>query len=101
MPFMDLDTNTVYIGLMVVCSNIFRWIKSVLVKTSEGIEIQHRTKRVFMKYIVRLYLPSLYAILAQTVLVLFSSKNTALSLFKQLFYGQKKISPNLGKGFYA
>lgn len=32
LPFMDLDTNTVYIGLMAVCSNIFKWIKMVLVK---------------------------------------------------------------------
>ncbi len=30
LPFMDLDTNTVYIGLMAVCSNIFEWIKQVL-----------------------------------------------------------------------
>jgi hypothetical protein len=49
---MDLDTNTVYIGLMTVCSNIFEWIKIVLAKNKmEGIEIQHRTKRVFMRYI--------------------------------------------------
>ncbi len=52
LPFMDLDTNTVYIGIMVVCSNIFEWIKHILVKNNvEGIEIQHRTKRVFMQYI--------------------------------------------------
>ena len=52
LPFMDLDTNTVYIGLMAICSNIFEWIKQVLVKNKvKGIEIQHRTKRVFMQYI--------------------------------------------------
>jgi len=52
LPFMDLDTNTVYIGLMAVCSNIFEWIKQILVKNKvEGIEIQHRTKRVFMQYV--------------------------------------------------
>lgn len=52
LPFMDLDTNTVYIGLMAVCSSIFEWIKLILVKNKvEGIEIQHRTKRVFLLYI--------------------------------------------------
>ena len=52
LPFMDLDTNTVYIGLMAVCSNIFEWIKLILVKNKvEGVEIQHRTKRIFMQYI--------------------------------------------------
>ena len=52
LPFMDLDTNSVYIGLMAVCSNIFEWIKQILVKNKvEGVEIQHRTKRVFMQYI--------------------------------------------------
>jgi hypothetical protein len=52
LPFMDLDTNTVYIALMAVCSNIFEWIKQILVKNKvEDIEIQHRTKRVFMQYI--------------------------------------------------
>ncbi|MCO5249294.1 MAG: hypothetical protein M9887_10150 [Chitinophagales bacterium] len=47
MPFtLDLDTNTVYIGLMVVCSNIFEWISLFLVKNRVGgIEIQHRAKR--------------------------------------------------------
>lgn len=52
LPFMDLDTNTVYIGLMAACSNIFEWIKVVLVNNKvEGIELQHRIKRVFMQYI--------------------------------------------------
>ena len=40
------------LGLMAVCSNIFEWIKQILVKNKvEGVEIQHRTKRVFMQYI--------------------------------------------------
>lgn len=52
LPFMDLDTNTVYMGLMAVCSNLFEWIKHILVKNKvAGIELQHRTKRVFMLYI--------------------------------------------------
>lgn len=52
LPFMDLDTNTVYMGLMSVCSNLFEWIKLILIKNKvSGIEIQHRTKRVFMQYI--------------------------------------------------
>jgi hypothetical protein len=52
LPFMDLDSNTVYIGLMSVCSNIFEWIKLILIQNKvSGIEIQHRIKRVFMQYI--------------------------------------------------
>jgi hypothetical protein len=52
LPFMDLDTNTVYIGLMAVCSTIFEWIKMVLVANKvDGVESQHRTKRIFMLYI--------------------------------------------------
>src|SRR5699024_6956267 len=73
LPFMDLDTNTVYIGLMAVCSNIFEWIKYILVKNKvEGIEIQHRTKRVFMRYICVCTKFVRYA--RQTTLILFSSK---------------------------
>lgn len=73
LPFMDLDTNTVYIGLMAVCSNIFEWIKYILVKNKvQGIEFQHRTKRVFMQYICVCAKFVRHA--RQTVLVLFSSK---------------------------
>lgn len=73
LPFMDLDTNTVYIGLMAICSNIFEWIKFILVKNRvKGIEIQHRTKRVFMQYICACAKFVRHA--RQTVLVLFSSK---------------------------
>ena len=73
LPFMDMNTNTVYIGLMAVCSNIFEWIKYVLVKNKvEGVEIQHRTKRVFMQYIC--VCAKIVRHSRQTVLVLFSSK---------------------------
>lgn len=52
LPFMDLDTNTVYMGLMAVCSTIFEWIKLILVKNKvEGIALKHRVKRVFARYI--------------------------------------------------
>jgi Transposase DDE domain group 1 len=52
LPFMDMDTNSVYIGLMLICSNLFEWIKTILVKNkAEGIEQYHRTKRVFYRYI--------------------------------------------------
>jgi hypothetical protein len=52
LPFMDLDTNTVYMGFMSVCSNLFERIKLILTKNKvAGIEIQHRTKRVFQQYI--------------------------------------------------
>lgn len=73
LPFMDLDTNTVYIGLMAVCSNIFEWIKFILVKNKvEGIEIQHRTKRVFMQYICVCSKFVRHA--RETIIVIFSTK---------------------------
>lgn len=73
LPFMDMDTNTVYMGLMAVCSNIFEWIKQVLVKNKvEGIEIQHRTKRVFMQYICVCSKFVRHA--RENILVIFSSK---------------------------
>ena len=73
LPFMDLDTNTVYIGLMAICRNIFEWIKQVLVKNKvKGIEIQHRTKRVFMQYICVCAKFVKHA--RETTLVIFSTK---------------------------
>lgn len=73
LPFMDLDTNAVYIGLMAVCSNIFEWIKRILVKNkAQGIEIPHRTKRIFMQYICVCAKFVRHA--RKTVLVLFTSK---------------------------
>lgn len=73
LPFMDLDTNTLYSGLMAVYSNIFEWIKFILVKNKvENIEIPHRTKRVFMQYICVCAKFVRHA--RKTVLVIFSSK---------------------------
>lgn len=52
LPFMDLDTNTVYMLMMAICSNLFEWIKNVLVENSTiGIKTSYRVKRVFMRYI--------------------------------------------------
>ena len=73
LPFMDLDTNTVYIGLMAVCSNIFEWIKHILVKNKvEGVELQHRTKRIFMQYICVCAKFVKHA--RKTILVIYSAK---------------------------
>lgn len=52
LPHMDLDTNTVYIGFMVVSGLLFEWIKKVAVENKvKGVEIIHRVKRFFYKYI--------------------------------------------------
>jgi hypothetical protein len=52
LPFMDLDTNTVYMLMMATCSNLFEWIKNVLVENGNAlIKTTYRTKRVFMRYI--------------------------------------------------
>ena len=49
---MDLNTNTVYIGFMLLSGILFEWIKKIMVKNKvKGIEIQHRVKRVFFTYI--------------------------------------------------
>jgi hypothetical protein len=58
---------------MAVCSNIFEWIKHILVKNKvEGIEIQHRTKRVFMQYIC--VCAKLVRHARETIFMIFSSK---------------------------
>lgn len=52
LPFMDLNTNTVYIGFMLISGILFEWNKKIMVKNKvKGIEIQHRIKRIFFKYI--------------------------------------------------
>lgn len=52
LPHMDLDTNTVYIGFMAVSGILFEWIKKVAIQNEvKGIEIVHRVKRFFYKYI--------------------------------------------------
>lgn len=52
LPHMDLDTNTVYIGFMVVSGILFEWIKKVAVKNKvKAVKTVHRVKRFFYKYI--------------------------------------------------
>jgi len=52
LPHMDLDTNTVYIGFMVVSGLLFEWLKKVTIKNKvKGVEIIHRVKRFFYKYV--------------------------------------------------
>jgi hypothetical protein len=52
LPFMDLDTNTVFMGFMAACGILFEWLKSIMVKNKvQGVEIQHRVKRFFFKYV--------------------------------------------------
>ena len=51
LPFMDLNTNTVYIGFMLISGILFEWNKKIMVKNKvKGVEIQHRIKRIFFKY---------------------------------------------------
>ena len=49
---MDLATNTVCIGFMLLSGILFEWNKKIMVKNKvKGIEIQHRVKRFFFNYI--------------------------------------------------
>ncbi len=52
LPFLDMDTNTVYMYLMAMCATLFEWTKTILVnnKTKE-ITISMRTKAVCFHYI--------------------------------------------------
>jgi hypothetical protein len=53
LPFMDMDTNTVYMYLMAMCATLFEWIKQVLVANKTlGISIAMRAKAVCFRYIV-------------------------------------------------
>lgn len=53
LPFMDLDTNTVYMYLMAMCAIIFEWTKTILVKNQvQGIELVSRTKAVCFNYVM-------------------------------------------------
>jgi hypothetical protein len=48
LPHMDLDTNTVYIGFMLVSGLLFEWLKKVAIENKmKGIDIIHRVKRFF------------------------------------------------------
>jgi hypothetical protein len=53
LPFMDMDTNTVYMYLMAMCATLFERIKQVLVANkTPGISIAMRVKAVCFRYIV-------------------------------------------------
>lgn len=52
LPFPDMDTNTVYMYLMAMCSTLFEWVKTVLVKNkTRGITLTMRVKAVCFHYI--------------------------------------------------
>lgn len=52
LPFMDMDTNTVYMYLMAMCATLFEWTKQVLVANqTPGISIAMRAKAVCFRYI--------------------------------------------------
>jgi hypothetical protein len=52
LPFPDMDTNTVYMYLMAMCSTLFEWIKTVLVKNkAKAITLSMRVKAVCFHYI--------------------------------------------------
>lgn len=78
LPFMDMDTNTVYMYLMAICSTLFEWVKQILVKNKvDGINLTMRTKAICFRYIlvasswikhsrqkiIRVFSPEKYAIL--------------------------------------
>ena len=52
LPFMDLDSNTVFMYLMAMCAILFEWIKTVLVKNKiSKINLKMRGKAVCFRYI--------------------------------------------------
>ena len=52
LPFMDMDTNTAYMGLMALCNVLFGYAKKILVHNDvEGISIKDRVKKVCFRYI--------------------------------------------------
>jgi len=52
LPFMDMDTNTVYMYLMAMCATLFEWVKRVLVANKmPGISVTMRAKAVCFHYI--------------------------------------------------
>ena len=52
LPFPDMDTNTVYMYFMAMCSTLFEWVKTVLVKNkTKGITLGMRVKAVCFHYI--------------------------------------------------
>lgn len=52
LPFMDMDTNTVYMYMMAYAAILFEWSKSILVKNKvEAVEMTMRVKAVCFHYI--------------------------------------------------
>lgn len=52
LPFMDLDTNTVFMYFMAMCLILFEWTKVVLVKNkTKNINLKMRVKAVCFRYI--------------------------------------------------
>ena len=52
LPFMDFDTNTVYLYLMAFCGVLFEWVKTILVKNrTPFIKLSMRAKAVCYHYI--------------------------------------------------
>jgi hypothetical protein len=52
LPFMDFDTNTVFMYLMAMCNIFFEWIKMILVKNkTPNITIKMRVKAICFRYI--------------------------------------------------
>lgn len=52
LPFPDMDTNTVFMYLMAMCSILFEWIKTILVKNkTPKIKLNMRVKAVFFRYV--------------------------------------------------
>jgi hypothetical protein len=52
LPFMDFDTNTVFMYLMAISLIIFEWTKIILVKNeTKGITLKMRVKAVCFRYI--------------------------------------------------
>ena len=52
LPFMDMDTNTVYMYFMAMCATLFEWMKNVLVKNkTKSITLTMRVKAVCFHYI--------------------------------------------------
>ena len=52
LPFPDMDTDTVYMYLMAMCSTLFEWVKTILVKNkTKGVTISMRVKAVCFHYI--------------------------------------------------
>jgi hypothetical protein len=52
LPFMDFDTNTVYMYLMAMCNILFEWTKIILVKNkTPNTNLKMRVKAVCFRYI--------------------------------------------------